>query len=92
MLLASVRSEGGCLHSLKREFVVEALETLHDRVSHRRNARVADHTVGLASVEMPYRKLALLLVDGKHSVDEVSVTLSLEDAVERHSRSVSVPE
>ena len=42
-------------------------------------------------MQMPYRKLALLLIDRKHSVDEIDISFRLEDAVERHGSAISIP-
>ena len=62
MLLASVRSEGRSLHRLESEFIVYARQVLDYRISHRDDARISDHAVSLAAMQMPYREFALLLV------------------------------
>ena len=91
MVLSSVRSEGRDLHRLERKFMVEAIKTFHDGISHRRNTRIADHAVCLAPVQMPYRKFALILADGQHGIDEVRISFLLEDAVKRHGSPVCIP-
>ena len=91
-VLSSVRPQGRLLHCFESQFIVKAFKAFDYGVSHRRDARIADHAVCLAAVQMPYRKLALLLIDGEHRVDEFGIALSLEDAVERHGCPVSVPE
>ena len=62
MLLTSVRSEGRSLNSLESQFIVNSRQVLDYRISHRDDARISDHAVGLAAMQMPYREFALLLV------------------------------
>ena len=90
--LSSVRFDCRILHRLECKFVVESFESLHDGVSHRRNAGVSYHTVCLAAVQVPYRKLALLLVYVEHCIDEINISVALEDAVQWHCSPVCVPE
>ena len=91
-VLTSVRPEGRFLHCLERQLFIEAFEILEDSICHRRDAWISDHAVGLAAHEMPYRQLALLLIDMKHGIDEVHESFRLVDRVQRHSCAVCVPE
>ena len=42
-------------------------------------------------MQVPYRKLALLLVDGNHGVYEINIPLRLEYTIERHRSAICVP-
>ena len=42
-------------------------------------------------MQMPYRKLALLLVDRQHGIYEIDISFRLEDAIERHGSAISIP-
>ena len=90
-VLASVRSCSRSLHCLHCEFVVYIVEAFYNGVSHRRDARIADHAVSLAAMQVPYRKFSLFLIDGEHSVDEVCISFRLEYAVQRHGCPVCIP-
>ena len=92
MILSPVRPHGRDLHSLEGEFVIYARHSLYNGISYRRNARISYHAVGLAAMQMPNRKLALLPVYRQHGVDEILVSFALEDGVERHCSAICVPE
>ena len=91
MVLSPVRPHGRDLHSLEGEFVIYARHSLYNGISYRRNARISYHAVGLAAMQMPHRKLALLPVYRQHGVDEIRISFALEDGVERHCSAICVP-
>ena len=91
MFLSPVRPESRCLHRLESKFIVYSIEAFDYRICHRRYAGISDHTVCLATMKMPDRKLALLLIYPQHRVYEVTISLWLEYAVERHRSPVCIP-
>ena len=88
-ILTSIRPHRRDLHRLEGPFRIESVDY---GISYRHNPRITDHAVCLASVQVPYRQLALFLMDMQHRVYEFSVSVRLEKAVQRHSGAVGVPE
>ena len=54
MILTSVGLQGRCLHSFISGMAVESSAAFDDGICYRHDTWVADHAVGLASMQMPH--------------------------------------
>ena len=62
-------------------FIVNAVKSLYNGIRHWDYTWISNHAVGLASMQMPYRQFALFIIYGDHRVDEINISLWLEDAI-----------
>ena len=88
VILASFRIHCRGLHRLEPILVSYSG---YDRISYRHYARASYHAVGLATMQMPHRKLALLIVDVQHRADEFMISVRLEQTVQRHGGAICIP-
>ena len=91
-ILPTVRTHCRILHGFKRKVMVETSESLYHCIGYRHDAGISDHTVCLATPQMPYRKFALMLIYFQHRVYHVRHLLLMDYSHQRHRRTVSVPE
>ena len=91
-VLTSVRTHFGIFQCPVGQLLVETVKSLHHDVRQCNYARVADHTVSLVAPEMPYRKLALLLIDIDHGIRDVIDLFRMDDGHERHCGTIGVPQ
>lgn len=91
-VLTSVRTHLGIFQCLVGQLLVEALEALYQDVGQCYDARIAHHAVSLIAPQMPYRKLALLLVDAYHRVGDIIDLLRMDDRHQRNGCAVGVPQ
>ena len=88
VLLTSFRIHCRGLHRLESELVSYSC---NDRICYRHYAGASYHAVGLAAMQMPHRKLALLIVDVQHRADEFMISVRLEQTVQRHGSAICIP-
>ena len=72
--------------------LIDSRITLNHRVGNRYNTWITNHTVGLIAPQMPYGQTALLVVDVEHSVDYAVHLLWLQNRIQGHSGTISIPQ
>ena len=91
-VLTSVRTHFRIFQCSVGQLLVESVIALYHDVRQCDYSRISDHAVSLVAPEMPYGKLALLLIDIDHGVRNAIDLFRMYDSHERHRGAIGVPQ
>ena len=89
---AQVIPGGAFLHGFQGQFGIELFQSLHVRIHDHGYTMVADHTIGFAAAEFPYRQSSTFFVLHQEGLDVIDGSLLVDDGVEGMSAAIGIPE
>ena len=71
ILQSLVVTQHRAFHSFERLFIIESRYSLQYSICDNRNRLYADHLFCVGTIQMPYRKQSLLLIDCQHRANKI---------------------